>query len=174
MAKKKKRKDIVVGKAVDKQRIVKNNNQKEGTNGITFNFEYPNWLKGVRTKEFSNYLVDDNEFNKNIVYILHELIPIITKEGLSQSKHSHEITEKPRKKIKKVLQEIHGNSFAVEEIESLWQLGIKGGIRLICLRKENVFTPVLIDHHHKLYESQKHNQNDTKNYSYCPIDSYKR
>ena len=51
----------------------------------------------------------------------------------------------------------------------MWQLGVTGGIRLIGIRKSNLFCVLFIDYHHLLYPSIKYNQKNSEKYSFCPI-----
>ena len=149
---------------------IKNNTQlKESTSKILFRFEYENWLKAEKMDDFSNYVKDSNYFTKSIIYLFHELIPNIDITNINKNKHIHPISGDNRKKLVKIITKIHGSI----EVDDLWQFGIKGGLRLICNKLDNVFIPLLIDYHHCTYQSVKYNQQDISRYSYCPIEDFK-
>lgn len=149
---------------------IKNNTQpKESTSKVLFSFEYENWLKAEQMNDFTNYVKDSNYFTKSIIYIFHELIPKIDISDINKNKHIHPISGDNRQKLVKIITKIHGSI----EVDDLWQFGIKGGLRLICNKLDNVFIPLLIDYHHCTYQSVKHNQQDISRYSYCPIEDFK-
>ena len=137
---------------------------------VSFKFEYNNWLKSTQTNDFYNYLRDEKEFIKHIIYIFHELVPGIDVKTFSQHKHIHPIRGEQKKIVDKAIRTIHGNIQA----DDLWQLGQKGGLRLICNKLNNSYIPLIIDYHHTIYPSEKHNERDIGKYNYCPIDYYKK
>ncbi|MGX7777231.1 hypothetical protein ACVV62_09235 [Streptococcus pluranimalium] len=148
---------------------------------VSFNLSYPDWLRGYQSKKkgFSTFLKDETNFAKSITYVLNTLIPKINNDwepgkNSYQFKHCHEITinDQPAFDIyKEAIHEIH--NIDIEQL-NLWQFGVSGSIRLIChLEPGNTIYPLLIDYHHLGFESEKHNQNDTNKFSFCPITQYK-
>lgn len=149
---------------------------------LVFSFDYPNWLKGIKTKDFSTFTKDKDEFLENIVYIFSELFPYVHANWNSTNvnPHCHAITvEKHKDARSKYIDAIRAIHFSrggdqnrlAEQLRelNLYQIGLKGSVRVICAKADNTLTPLLIDHHHLGFESEKHNQRDTGRFTYCPL-----
>ena len=101
------------------------------------------------------------------------------------SKHSHSILMNTREYpmiiniIKELWKSYRGNNFSDKDFElflfnnindyNIWQLGISGGLRLVGIRRSNVFSVLFIDYHHLIYPDKNYNQENYELYDFCPI-----
>ncbi|MFU1788996.1 hypothetical protein ACM3BL_10145 [Mammaliicoccus sciuri] len=146
------------------------------------------WLKScdIKSISFSNKYNDYKEMAKVLTTVMTTLFTdmqehgydIFHKQGIFYQRqlHCHTIDEDKKDKIRKIIDEIYTNPLDIEsdEEKKLWQYGLKGGIRLICLfdRASCEVHPLFIDPFHLIYPSEKHNQNDVMSNSCCPIKSF--
>lgn len=167
---------------------------------LIISISYKNWIKGYRGKNITTYTENKDEFINNIIHILYELIPYVYKNWGQRINHCHSINElqgdrskEAQDKYIEVIKNIHpellnlsGNSSKLNDLKKdsndisyengqledleLYQLGLKGSVRIICGKVDNTLYPLLIDHHHLGYDSQKYNKRDTSKFSYCPIN----
>lgn len=188
-------------KPKNKVKITKTPLQKEG---LIISFSYPNWIKGVQTKDITTFTESEEEFMSNFIYIMYELVPYVYDNWGRYLPHCHSINQlkkersrEAREKYLSLIQVNHpeiispstkGNDdenysevndtqsveYQTGQLEDLdlYQIGLKRSIRVICGKVENTLYPLLIDHHHLGYDSQKYNHRDTSKFGYCPIKSH--
>lgn len=58
---------------------VKNNNVSKDNDVIVISLRYEDWVKGERVNSLTTYTKDENQFLKNIIYILNTLFPYVYK-----------------------------------------------------------------------------------------------
>lgn len=160
---------------------------------LIISMSYKNWIKGYRGKDITTFTEDEKEFTRNLTYIIYELIPYVYENWSKNMQHCHYISElggtrskEAQEKYIEVIKNIHpellnhkeNHDNSAEEIEyengqiddlEIYQLGLKGSVRVICGKVNNTLYPLLIDHHHLGYDSQKYNKRDTSKFNYCPI-----
>lgn len=160
---------------------------------------YKNWIKGYKSKNITTFTENQEKFTDNLLYIIYELIPFVYENWGQSIEHCHSINElkgdrskEAQDKYIEVIKNIHpellnlsrincesdnsknernGIEYGTGQLEDLelYQLGLKGSVRVICGKVDNTLYPLLIDHHHLGYDSQKYNQRDTNSFNYCPI-----
>lgn len=180
---------------MSKKRRVKNTTkQKQGitntmkptvsSSTLTFDFTYNNWLKSIKSKEFTNKLSGESEFGRFIFEILHKIMPNIQKswEQIKLNKktpyrHCHTIAKDKLETVEEIITEIHGKSlldYGHDETLKYWQLGISQSIRIVAVydQNKNIMYPLFVDYHHLLHEDIKYNQRDYDNYEFCPYCVY--
>lgn len=142
---------------------------------VWFDFRNKDWLKSIKYKDFTNFLNDSHQYIEHQFYLFHTLIPKIIEEwrviiaGGRQFQHCHRLTGEKKELVKRVCEEIF--NYRLGEEVDLWQFGFTGSVRLVCINHgaENALIPVFVDYHHLIEPSVKYNQNDYKNYTYCPV-----
>ncbi|MFC3745110.1 hypothetical protein [Paenibacillus sp. GCM10012306] len=166
-----------------KKEVTNNKTPSGASIKLTFDFSYPNWLSGVRLRDFTNMLKDPHEFAESIVHILNKLIPVVSDNWDSikfktnyQFQHCHRVPDDKLPLVKQIEQEIHGKSLLDPDAEhsvKYWQIGIEG-IRMFALYNydSNIMFPIFIDYHHLIYPDKNYNQRDTDHFSFCPISEY--
>jgi hypothetical protein len=193
------------GKRVKNNKRPKRNLPRKRTplrkENLVISMSYKNWIKGYRGNGITTFTENQEEFVKNLVYIIYELIPYVYSHWGRKMQHCHSINElggdrsrEAQGKYIEVIKNIHpellnlsesgsdpeesptdssGISYETGQLEDLelYQLGLKGSVRVICGKVDNTLYPLLIDHHHLGYDSQSYNQRDTSKFTYCPIDS---
>ncbi len=147
---------------------------------------FPFCFRCVSIDKFTNKLKDSNEFFNYFKEIFEKVIPAITKYNYNNvttmtNKHSHVIPNNSKEYsiIIKILKAIHKEYFPNIDFElflvnnindySIWQLGITGGVRIIGIRKCNVFSVLFIDYHHLIYPDKNYNQKNYLSYNFSPI-----
>lgn len=151
--------------------------------------QFPFCFRSVTIKgKFTNKLKDSNQFFEKLELLFEKSIPFFkdyTFDGIyyASQKHSHPIPtdSEQYETIKKILNILVKSFYNFDENGfemwfnqnineyAMWQLGVTGGIRLIGIRKSNLFCVLFIDYHHLLYPSVKYNQKNSEKYSFCPI-----
>lgn len=143
---------------------------------VCFHFQYENWMKAYSDKKFTNFLKDSEMYAEYITKIFSFLIPKITHEWSPKNnsyrgfRHCHQISDgRAYDKYKKAIKSLH--NVEIDQLE-LWQFGINGSYRLICEFSGGIIYPLLIDYHHLGYDNKHHNQDDYKQYDFCPVSKY--
>jgi hypothetical protein len=128
-----------------------------------FDFSFPYLYKSVKTKNFVNMLADEKEFCKQHK-ILQELLLELGQKSIAenlQQKHNHVIDDRNKRalvyEVVKALYDNNKNYTQMIDDEELYNLGLKQGLRLICLLKGNIIKPLFIDYYHCIYADEKHN-----------------
>lgn len=161
------------------------------TNDFTIDLSYKKWLGSTsefyKKHTFTNCLSHSEEFQSNILEILIEYFPIIYNDYeviFDASKHyghCHPVAEDKILFVEEITKEIHGDDVQSIDFQMLnengfewWYLGFKNNIRIVGFfyKQSNSFYPMFIDHHHLLHYSEHYNQEDYKNFDYCPVKSY--
>ncbi|UDF17623.1 hypothetical protein LG951_05380 [Bacillus pumilus] len=153
-------------------------------NELSFNLSYKYWMKGVSTKDFSNKLPSIEDFSKFTHDIFSKLIPTIYEHWkdiiLRRSKsfrHCHLLENKQKELALMIAENIHDKTILDEENDfNIWQFGFDGSVRLVAVYDHHNATiyPIFVDYHHHIYPSIKYNQNDFKNYNFCPHSVYSK
>lgn len=151
--------------------------EKSTREKVWFDFQFNNWLTSVKVKNFTNFLKNQEEFIKNQFEIFYTIIPkvisewndIIRSRGNYPYLHCHLLKEDKKTKVREVFKEIY--KYPLDEDLNIWQFGFTGSVRLICIHNdiEKALIPIFIDHHHLIYDNEKYNKLDYKNYSYCAV-----
>lgn len=161
------------------------------TDNIIIDFSlFPFCFRCVTVGNFTNKLKDANQFFKYFKRLLENEIPTLVQFNFNNisketKRHSHSILNDTKEYVlikdilKELLKSYKKGNYSTEYYEkflennvneyTIWQLGITGGIRLIGVRKSNVFSVLFIDYHHLIYRDDKHNQENYKLYDFCPI-----
>lgn len=154
---------------------------------VSFDFTYKDWLKAIKKKEFTNYLVDDSHFAEFVVQVFTKIIPTVQRNweiikhnggaAKKQFPHCHTISPEKISLVREIVEELHGKKLC-DDVTSddlnYWQLGIDRSLRIICIYSPvtNKMFPVLLDYHHQIHPSTHHNQKDIDAYGYCPVQVY--
>lgn len=152
-------------------------NQIIPQNDFVFRSHYK-WLKSISDKKgFTNYNTDADTYAKLITQVVHETIPLIYrhstdifKNGKAQKtplNHSHLLTNNSLENAKRLAHLVTDTKID-DDLSSWWQLGGIQGVRIIgvYVTSATTFYPLFVDCHHLLSPSEKHNQQDLKNYKY--------
>ncbi len=151
---------------------------------LTFDLSNKDWLRSISKKGYTNKLKDETMFATYIFELFHKVIPVIQENWKSIIKsggtgawpHCHPIAEDKLDEVVTIIENIHGHKFSDGKVAgpSLWQFGITQNIRLIAIRDytNNCLTPVFVDYHHLIHESEHHNQADYNRYDFCPYCEY--
>ena len=160
---------------------------------IIVNFAtFPFCFRTTNLKNFSNKLKNELEFSSKFKDIFEKLLPHISENTfntlISEQFHCHLIRDNEQDKINliyKVVGElvqkwqpgINVEEFLEQNLngEKIWQLG-NGSVRIIGVRKENIFNVLFIDYHHLIYPSIKYNEKEysRNNYGiieYCEVEN---
>lgn len=127
-----------------------------------------------------NLFQNSDDYARTITGVLHNILPTLMDRGDSvfkgaQERHCHVIPAEKQSLVLEIAKALHGDVFqGVGSSDSWWQIGFTGGTRIVGIysRTHNIFYPVFVDAHHLLHPSEKHNQADYKNYTFCPIKNY--
>ena len=165
--------------------MVKNNNSNDERIIISFS-SFPFAFRAVKCKDFTNYLFDENDFFKKFSLIFRKIVPELEQSNivdLTKKDHCNNI-EKKRDIVIDILKELVKEEFGegynfetfydnnISEYQ-LYELGIMQGIRLICIKYNNIFKVLFIDYHHLIFLSVKYNQLDYSSFKFCPIKGIK-
>lgn len=146
------------------------------------------WLKSdsIKSISFTNKYNDYEQMAKILTTVMTTLLTDMQEHGYDifhkreifyqRKHHSHTIDENKKENVRKIVDKIYTHTLDIDsdEEKKLWQYGIKGGIRLICLfdQANCEVHPLFLDPFHLLYPSKNHNQDDFMSNSYCPIESF--
>lgn len=174
-------------KKIAKKQVNENTKPYEDEAKIIVDFSSPTAFYSCRIDKFTNFCESHEAFIKFRKMLFGEALKYFSQhtfDELSRSKgsHTHIIDSKKIDLIEKILMELlkkesSGTSERIlqervnEYIEEVWQLGYKQGLRLIGIRKRNIFRVLFIDYHHLIHSDIKHNNRDVKGYNYCPMSS---
>lgn len=153
---------------------------------------FPFCFRCVDLGKFTNKLKDVNQFFKYFKRLFEIDMPALTQHSFDDvtkatNKHSHSIPIDTKQYflviniIKELFKSFKEDSYDDRSFQlflennineyHVWQLGISGGVRLIGIRKLNVFSVLFIDYHHLIYPDKNYNQENYELYSFCPIPS---
>lgn len=161
------------------------------SNNINIDFSlFPFCFRCVKFENFTNKLKDANQFFKYFKRLFEVDIHALTQHSFDDitkatNKHSHSIQIDTKEYIlviciiKELYKSFKTNNcndrdfqiFLENNINEyhVWQLGISGGIRLIGIRRSNIFSVLFIDYHHLIYPDKNHNKENYELYDFCPI-----
>lgn len=179
-----------------KNKQVKNNKpgNQNVTNKISVKEEFriilenENWLRSCKIDKvgFTNMYNDYQSMAKTLTKVMTVLLPDIEKNGYeifnkqgiwhSRQSHCHLVNENKLEVVQTIVNKINDNKLDIfsDEEKKLWQYGIAGGIRIICLydQANNNVYPLFIDSHHLLHSSIKYNQQDVMTNKLCPVKTF--
>ena len=160
-------------------------------NNIIIDFSlFPFCFKCIKCGNFTNKLKDSSHFFSRFKRIFEIDVPSLTQYSFDNitketKKHSHSIQIDTReyKLVLNVIKELYksymGDNYSDRDFQlfidnnineyHVWQLGISGGVRLVGIRKSNIFSVLFIDYHHLIYPDKNYNQENYKLYDFCPI-----
>lgn len=145
------------------------------------------WASG-RNSEFCNFLTNEDEFLKKHKIIFDEITSIVSQHSFENlylvSEHCHLVSGvEVLSRISNAMIAIYMCKYQCErdaakeyvnqilEGQEICQIGIKSGIRLFCIKeREHHLKVILIDYHHLIYPSIKHNSIDIKSYAWSIQD----
>lgn len=155
---------------------------------IIINFAtFPFCFRTTSINDYTNKLKNNEEFALKFKDIFEKLLPHVsdnTFDSLHNEKfHCHIIRDNEKDKIK-LIYKIVGNlvtnwkpgidvsSFLKQNLEGemIWQLG-NNSVRIIGIRKNNIFNVLFIDYHHLIYPSVKYNQTNYSKNDYGIIEN---
>ena len=168
--------------------------KKESLARFVADFSFQTTWVSINHSGFTNMLKDSDQFFKLHNLIFNDILPtlkqvdfvspgeyILTLKRTSLP-HSHSIEDDEKIKLindilVKALMKVKNFSdkdaskYLKQNLdgEKLYQIG-KNSVRFIGYFEKNVFIILLIDYHHLLYPSNKHNENDHSSYSICPFE----
>lgn len=179
-----------------KNKQVKNNipshqnvtNRKSVKEEFKIILENENWLRSCKIDkaEFTNMYNDYQSMAKTLTKVMTVLLPDIEKNGYdifnkqniyySRQLHCHIVNENKLEIIQKIVDKINDKQLDIfsDEEKKLWQYGITGGIRIICIydQANNNVHPLFIDSHHLIHPDPNHNQQDVMTNQLCPIKMF--
>lgn len=137
--------------------------------GILLNLCYGEWIYPHAHKGFTNFCKDEFCYIKDMNYILSELFPYVHDNWTNGGNfdHCHKVSDKTINLYKSIIVQMYHGKIDIESL-ILWQLGVKGSIRVICSYENGVLYPLLIDRYHIGNASEKYNQSDLKNCKFDP------
>lgn len=148
------------------------NNKSGSDEHIIFDFCNFNF-KSTRIETFTNYLKDKEEFTRDINFIFHEAIPLLQSKKFSEIMNSsynyHVIKGDQLKTVKAIMKDYNPRIDYDDNSLIQFSSGIRG-VRFIGERQENIFKILFIDFHHLLCPSQKYNNTDYGNNSFCILN----
>ena len=163
----------------------KTNNTDDEKVIISFS-SFPFTFRTVKCKDFTNCLVDEKDFIKKFSLIFKKIVPELESSNiveLIKKDHCNNIENKRdivTDILKELVKEEFGEGYNFETFYDnnigeyqLYELGIMQGIRLICVKYNNIFKVLFIDYHHLIYPSVKYNQVDYSSFKFCPIKGAK-
>lgn len=168
-------------KTNDPKKNVKNSKEAIATNNIQvwFDLHDTKWLSSVKTKRFTNFLDTPESCLKSYYTVLKDIIPKVQLEWdnilgrNSGYRHCHLLTHEKELAARNIYNQIYNHS--LDDGMRIWQFGFSGSTRLICIHNDssNALMPIFVDHHHHIYENEKYNDKDFRNYKYCMICGHK-
>lgn len=160
----------------------------ESEESILIDFSFPTSLVSVKTDQFNNYLKDDDEAFKKVNFCLNDLTSFCAQyypRTLKKQSHCHliqqadkiRVIEKAVKaaylKINRNCDEVDAKNFYDQNFKdaTLFQIGVQQDTRLIgYFENGHHFKVILIDYHHQLYPSTKHNNVDCSHFNVCVFE----
>lgn len=155
---------------------------------IIVNFAtFPFCFRTTTINNFTNKLRNENEFASKFKDIFEKLLPHVSENTfdllISEKFHCHIIKENEKEKIKLIYNivgdlaskwkpGIDVSSFLEQNLdgEKIWQLG-NNSVRIIGIRKNNIFNALFIDYNHLIYPNVKYNQANYSKNNYGIIES---
>lgn len=150
--------------------------------------ENENWLRSCKIDRigFTNMYNDYQSMARTLTKVITELLPDIEKNGYdifnkrgiwhSRKSHCHIVSEDKLEIIETIINDINNKKLDIfsDEEKKLWQYGITGGIRIVCVydQANNNVYPLFIDPHHLIHPDKKHNQKDVMTNRMCPIKTF--
>lgn len=161
---------------------IKKSSRKE-SGDIVYDFSFPTCWVSIKNKDYTNFL-KNNECLPSVLYIIfHKIISsydTLQKLKDTRNRHVHKLDEIKSTKVMELLVIAYTKAKGVDKTKAkdtidqlyfdseLYQIGNVGSLRLIgILEEEHYFRVLLIDHHHLIYPSDKHNESDFMKYDYC-------
>lgn len=162
-------------------------------NEFTIDLFYKKWVGGTNSfykrENFTNCLVNPEQFEDNMMIIMMEYFPKIYKDyddifnAGQHYGHCHPVANEKLSFVIEAIKEVHGDDVSKVEFDKLnsdgyawWYIGFKQNIRIVGLFNSNnqKFLPMLIDHHHLIHDSEYFNDNDYGKYSHCPVKNFEK
>ena len=155
---------------------------------IIVNFAtFPFCFRTVTIKKYTNKLKNEKEFALKFKNIFENLLPHVSQNTfeslINENFHCHIIKESENDKIELIYNivgilaakwkpGIDVPSFLEQNLEGekIWQLG-NGSVRMIGIRKNNIFSVLFIDYNPLIYPDVKHNQKDCLSNDYGIIEN---
>ncbi|AVQ35813.1 hypothetical protein [Staphylococcus kloosii] len=176
-------------KVKNKNQIRQNiTNRKSVKEDFRIVLENENWLRTCKIdkENFTNMYSDYRSLAKTLTKVMTELLPDIEKNGYdifnkqniyySRTAHCHLVDKSKFEIVQKIVNEINDRELDIfsDEEKKLWQYGITGGIRIICIydQANNNVHPLFIDPHHLIHSSIKYNQQDVMTNHLCPVKTF--
>lgn len=167
---------------------VKNLNEpKNKEKGLKFDFSFEALYYSVRLSKgkFNNYLKSEGEFIDKFRQI-RNINAKLKNKAFSEVKndpgaHFHVVSGEERDIVTNCVGHALSNfdescnvSNFIEQLlgnETIYQIGLNKGVRVIGTYNEETFRVYLIDYHHRLYYDQRRNTHGEKELNFCPMKS---
>jgi hypothetical protein len=188
VSKKGKSKKRKVNNSEDSKANVKNSNtQEDKEKGLKLDFSFEALYYSVKLSggKFNNYLKGEIEFINKFRQIRAVNAKLKDKKFSEikndPSVHFHEVSGEKRKIVINcvghALSEFKNSNGISEDIaqlltdETIYQIGLNKGLRVIGTYSDGTFRVYLIDYHHRLYYDQRRNTHGEKELNFCPMKS---
>jgi hypothetical protein len=188
VSKKGKSKKRKVNNQEDSKANVKNPNEpNREEEGLKFDFSFEALYYSVKLSKgkFNNYLRGESEFIDKFRQIRNINAKLKNKKfgevRNDPRAHFHEVSGEERKTVTNCVAHALSNfgessnvSNFIEQLlgnETIYQIGLEKGVRVIGTYNEGTFRVYLIDYHHRLYYDQRRNTHGEKELNFCPMKS---
>jgi len=155
-------------------------------NNVIVDFSSPTVWASTKMNEFTNFLVDDNQFYKYHLHIFNEIVSLLKNTTVQDAhknfKHYCVIDGTKRTEVNsiiyKLLEKVKPTSTSTQLNEYLEQnfndqaileIGIKS-VLLIGYYQNNIFNVIFVDYHHLLFPDVHYNSKDSDIYDICPYN----
>lgn len=154
-------------------------------------FKYGFAFECVKTKKFTNFFKDNNNFIEFINKLFNKDIPELSNKKFDdikrENRHFHKIESAEKDLVLDIIKDIvkiknpsktpkQINDFLAQTFfgTNFFQIGTTNGLRIIgVLSANNIFEILFFDPHHLIYPSKNYNQKDYFIYDYSPCGKVK-
>lgn len=176
-----------MAKKKNNNKSIKNNKKSKGiVNNSTNQLKYDNVVistknfsfESVKVDNFTNYLKNSEQFTQVMNTLFYELLSEVqlstfkqwlSGDDKSQQYRFHRVEGKELELVSKIISEYKTKRTFDFVFDEIYQCGIKD-LRVFFIKENlNIMSLLFLDPHHLVYPSERHNQNDTKKYSFCML-----
>ena len=145
---------------------------------LVFDFSSPSAWRSCKMGDFNSYLADEIEFVdkfRSAMKLVQTLSSHKPAEVFNSGafNHCHVISDDETKTVVALLTSKLGVSEQLIEGETLMQVGLDGGFRMVGAHTDGVFCVYLVDYNHSVYYDERKNRSNKANRKFCPITGRK-
>lgn len=160
---------------------IKTDNDKFMSDNIIMDFSFKGlFLSNSENNKFDNYLKNAEDFSLQFKK-LHKNVILLSKHSMNEllrnHKHCHSVKDEEEDKLKFIIKKYFDNLKIqdmqyIQEIDQadMYQLGEQDSIRFYGTIIDNIFKVYLIDYFHTLYDDEKYNVRNKRNYKYTVME----